>query len=283
MQVKATTLPRRERRHSVRLPSDSFPTSSSHLACTAVPDDGQPGTSSGPFVPQSCPAISRMHNRAVRTCDRSDPDDWGLTPTARPSLADRASMRYTRIPHVSPIHSDDVSRDDRARGPPQRPDRHGQRRPGHLRRHRRQADRPARSAGCTTTASSPGSPARPPIRSRSSRASRPSSSSTAATSSDRPSSSRRTGGPIASCAGSRPCSSSWTRKHDVPALGQRRSDRARRRDRRDWIGRRLRAGGGEGARAAHDARRARRSRNRRCRSPRRSASTPTTRITIEVL
>ena len=45
----------------------------------------------------------------------------------------------------------------------------------------------------------------------------------------------------------------------VPPLGQRRSHRARRRDHRDRIGGRVRAGGGEGAGAAHRARRADRS------------------------
>ncbi len=39
---------------------------------------------------------------------------------------------------------------------------------------------------------------------------------------------------------------------DVPALGHRRSDRARRRDHRDRVGGRLRAGGGEGAGAPHE-------------------------------
>ena len=46
---------------------------------------------------------------------------------------------------------------------------------------------------------------------------------------------------------------------DVPPLGHRRSDRARRWDHCDRVGRRVRAGGGEGAGAAHHARRPRRS------------------------
>ena len=50
---------------------------------------------------------------------------------------------------------------------------------------------------------------------------------------------------------------------DLPAVGQRRSDRARRWDHRDRIGRRVCDGGGQGARAAHGARRAGRSPRRR--------------------
>ena len=46
-------------------------------------------------------------------------------------------------------------------------------------------------------------------------------------------------------------------KVHVPLVRQRRSDRAGRWDCRDWIGRRLRAGGGEGAGAAQRSRRAR--------------------------
>ena len=38
---------------------------------------------------------------------------------------------------------------------------------------------------------------------------------------------------------------------DLPALGHRRPDRARRRDHRDWVGRRVRDGGRQGAGAAH--------------------------------
>ena len=44
---------------------------------------------------------------------------------------------------------------------------------------------------------------------------------------------------------------------DVPAVGHRRPDRARRRDRRDRIGRPVRAGGGQGAGPQHRPRRAR--------------------------
>ena len=65
---------------------------------------------------------------------------------------------------------------------------------------------------------------------------------------------------------------------DVPAVGHRRSDRARRRDRGDRIGRAVRAGGGARRwRATPSSTRAR-SPRRRWRSPARSASTPTRNI-----
>ena len=70
---------------------------------------------------------------------------------------------------------------------------------------------------------------------------------------------------------------------DVPALGHRRSHRARRRHHRDRIGRAVCAGGRQGAGAPHRARRARDRRAGDGDRRRASASTPTRNITIEEL
>ena len=109
---------------------------------------------------------------------------------------------------------------------------------------------PGRSGGSTTTGSWPGSPARPPTRSRCSRGSKPSSNSIAATSSAR----RRAREGLADrpdAAPPRGDAGRHGREGDLPAVGQRRSDRARRRDHRHRVGRRVCAGGGQGAGAAH--------------------------------
>ena len=61
---------------------------------------------------------------------------------------------------------------------------------------------------------------------------------------------------------------------DVPAVGQRRSDRARRRHRGDWLGRAVCAGRGQSARRAIPTSTRAPSRRRRWPSPAKSASTP---------
>ena len=78
-----------------------------------------------------------------------------------------------------------------------------------------------------------------------------------------PSSSPRTGAPIACCAGSRRCWSSPTRTRTLLPVGHRRRDRARRRRGRDRLGRHLRAR--RGARAARATRRSPRARSPRAR------------------